>query len=182
MGEEIIERGRKCPSCGHEPLVRQRIRDEFEYGPDDERITIVAEAVPVLACPACGETLFGPEAAAVHHQAICLRVGTFESRRDQGHSRTLRAGSGRLRPTDGDWSGYPVPMGTRPAVADASARPLPARARCLASGRSISQNLAEARPAIEWFPSSSRRRGRSPRPRRPFRAAAATLSFLQIRG
>jgi putative zinc finger/helix-turn-helix YgiT family protein len=55
--------------------VAQRIRDEFEYGPDDERITVVAEAVPVLACPACGETLYGPEAATVRHQAICRALG-----------------------------------------------------------------------------------------------------------
>jgi putative zinc finger/helix-turn-helix YgiT family protein len=55
--------------------VAQRIRDEFEYGPDDERITIVAEAVPVLACPLCGEILYGPDAAAVRHQAICRALG-----------------------------------------------------------------------------------------------------------
>jgi putative zinc finger/helix-turn-helix YgiT family protein len=67
--------GRKCPSCGHQPLVAQRIRDEFEYGPDDERITVVAEDVPVLVCPACGVTLYGPEAAAVRHQAICRALG-----------------------------------------------------------------------------------------------------------
>jgi HTH-type transcriptional regulator/antitoxin MqsA len=71
MPVEKKEEGRRCPSCGHQPLVAQRIRDEFEYGPDDERITVVAEGVPVLTCPACGETLYGPEAAAVRHQAIC---------------------------------------------------------------------------------------------------------------
>src|SRR5207302_1310425 len=63
--------GRRCPSCGYQPLEARQIRDEFEYGPDDERITIVAEAVPVLACPACGEILYGPEAAGVRHQAVC---------------------------------------------------------------------------------------------------------------
>src|SRR5947209_8156694 len=71
MSVEMKGQGRRCPSCGHQPLVPQRIRDEFEYGPDDDRIAVVAEAVPVLACPACGETLYGPEAAAVRHQAIC---------------------------------------------------------------------------------------------------------------
>jgi putative zinc finger/helix-turn-helix YgiT family protein len=55
--------------------VAQQIRDEFEYGPDDERITVVAEAVPVLACPECGEVLYGPEAAKVRHQAICRTLG-----------------------------------------------------------------------------------------------------------
>jgi putative zinc finger/helix-turn-helix YgiT family protein len=55
--------------------VARRIRDEFEYGPDDDRITVVAEAVPVLACPACAEILYGPEAAAVRHQAVCQALG-----------------------------------------------------------------------------------------------------------
>ncbi len=67
--------GRRCPSCGHQPLVAQRIRDEFAYGPDDERIAVVAEEVPVLACPACDEVLYGPEAAAIRHQAICRALG-----------------------------------------------------------------------------------------------------------
>ena len=75
MSEEKEGQGRRCPSCSHQPLVARRIRDEFEYGPDDERITIVAEAVPVLACPACGEILYGPEAAAIRHQAICRALG-----------------------------------------------------------------------------------------------------------
>jgi putative zinc finger/helix-turn-helix YgiT family protein len=67
--------GRRCPTCGHQPLVARQIRDEFEYGPDGDRMTIVAEAVPVLVCPACGETLYGPEAAVVRHQAICRALG-----------------------------------------------------------------------------------------------------------
>jgi putative zinc finger/helix-turn-helix YgiT family protein len=67
--------GRRCPTCGHQPLLARQIRDEFEYGPDGERITIVAEGVPVLTCPACGEVLYGPEAAAVRHQAICRALG-----------------------------------------------------------------------------------------------------------
>ncbi|HEY7153563.1 MAG TPA: type II toxin-antitoxin system MqsA family antitoxin [Gemmataceae bacterium] len=75
MSTEKEGQGRRCPSCGHQPLVAQRIRDEFEYGPDEQRITIVAEAVPVLVCPACGEVLYGPEAAAVRHQAICRALG-----------------------------------------------------------------------------------------------------------
>jgi putative zinc finger/helix-turn-helix YgiT family protein len=75
MSEEKKGQGRQCPSCGHQPLVAERIRDEFEYGPDEERITVVAEAVPVLACPACGEVLYGPEAAAIRHQAVCRALG-----------------------------------------------------------------------------------------------------------
>jgi putative zinc finger/helix-turn-helix YgiT family protein len=75
MSAEKEGQGRRCPSCGHQPLEVRRIRDEFEYGPDDEHITVVAEAVPVLVCPACGEVLYGPEAAAIRHQAICRALG-----------------------------------------------------------------------------------------------------------
>jgi HTH-type transcriptional regulator/antitoxin MqsA len=75
MSEEKEGQGRRCPSCGHQPLVARKVRDEFEYGPDGERVTVVAEGVPVLVCPACGETLYGPEAAAVRHQAICHALG-----------------------------------------------------------------------------------------------------------
>jgi HTH-type transcriptional regulator/antitoxin MqsA len=75
MSAEKEGQGRRCPSCGHQPLEARRIRDEFEYGPDEERITVVAEAVPVLVCPACGEVLYGPEAAVVRHQAICRALG-----------------------------------------------------------------------------------------------------------
>jgi putative zinc finger/helix-turn-helix YgiT family protein len=77
MSDEKEVQGRRCPSCGHQPLVARRIRDEFEYGPDEDRITIVADDVPVLACqnPECGEILYGPEAAAVRHQAICRALG-----------------------------------------------------------------------------------------------------------
>ena len=66
---------RRCPSCGHASLVAQTIRDEFEYGAEGERVLVVADAVPVLVCPACGETFFGPAAARVRHQAICVAMG-----------------------------------------------------------------------------------------------------------
>lgn len=75
MSQTPPEPQRQCPSCGHRPLVARCIRDAFAYGPEDERITIVAEAVPVLACPACGETLYGADAARTRHDAICHALG-----------------------------------------------------------------------------------------------------------
>lgn len=75
MSEEKKEQGRRCPLCGHQPLMAQRIRDEFEYGSDGDPILVVAEEVPVLICSPCGEVLYGPEAAAVRHQAICHALG-----------------------------------------------------------------------------------------------------------
>ena len=57
--------------CTHDDLEPRIIRDEFDYGPDDERIRIVIDAVPVLVCPECGEVFYGPEAEHFHHLAIC---------------------------------------------------------------------------------------------------------------
>jgi HTH-type transcriptional regulator/antitoxin MqsA len=65
----------QCPACGRHPLERRYIRDEFDYGPDDERIRVVAEAVPVLACPGCEEVFYGPDAEQAHHRAICKALG-----------------------------------------------------------------------------------------------------------
>ena len=75
MSEEKKADERRCPSCESQSLEARRIRDEFEYGPEGERVMVVAEDVPVLVCPACGEPLYGPEAAAVRHEAICRTQG-----------------------------------------------------------------------------------------------------------
>jgi putative zinc finger/helix-turn-helix YgiT family protein len=82
--EQKEQRERTCPSCGKGILVARVIRDEFEYGPEDDRITIVAEGVPVLECPACGETLYGPDAARVRHQAICRTLGLLTPEQIKG--------------------------------------------------------------------------------------------------
>ena len=58
------------PICVHDDLEPRIIRDEFDYGPDDNRIRIVIEAVPVLVCPQCGEIFYGPEAEHAHQLAI----------------------------------------------------------------------------------------------------------------
>jgi len=97
MSAEKEVRERHCPSCGHQPLVARRIRDEFEYGPDEERITVIAEAVPVLICPACDEILYGPEAAKVRHQAICRALGLLSP----AEIKTLRE---RLGPDQEDFA------------------------------------------------------------------------------
>lgn len=82
--EQEEPRERRCPACGQGALVARVIRDEFEYGPEEDRITIVAEGVPVLECPACGETLYGPDAARVRHQAICRTLGLLTPEQIKG--------------------------------------------------------------------------------------------------
>ena len=61
----------RCPNCDKGILEHRVIRDEFDYGPDEERVHIVSEAVPVRVCPACHEIIYGPEAARIQHRAIC---------------------------------------------------------------------------------------------------------------
>lgn len=75
---------RKCSSCGKGTLEARVIRDEFEYGPEGDRITIVADRVPVLECPACKETFYGPDAAQARHQAICRTLGLLTPEQIKG--------------------------------------------------------------------------------------------------
>jgi putative transcriptional regulator len=74
----------QCPSCGRQALERRVIREEFDYGADDERVRVVAEAVPVLVCPACEEVFYGPEAEQVHHRAICKALGLLTPEQIRG--------------------------------------------------------------------------------------------------
>jgi len=64
-----------CSMCGHSPLETRFIDKTFEYGQDDERITVTAHNVPVRACAKCGEYFSGPDAACVEHEAICQALG-----------------------------------------------------------------------------------------------------------
>jgi putative zinc finger/helix-turn-helix YgiT family protein len=64
-----------CPVCGRGVLEDRRIEDSFEFRTEDGLIQVHANDVPVRVCPACGETLSGPEAARVHHAAICRALG-----------------------------------------------------------------------------------------------------------
>jgi HTH-type transcriptional regulator/antitoxin MqsA len=76
MPEEKATTTRRCPSCGGErALEPRRIRDEFDYDADGERIRVVAESVPVLVCRACNEVFYGPEGEQAHHRAICKALG-----------------------------------------------------------------------------------------------------------
>ncbi len=73
-----------CPACGRRPLERRYIRDEFDYGAEDERVRVVAEAVPVLVCLACEEIFYGPEAEQAHHRAICKALGLLTPEQIRG--------------------------------------------------------------------------------------------------
>lgn len=100
QAEERVDEARRCPTCGQPTLQPRQIDDEFEYGPEGERITIVAHAVPVQVCqnPDCGETLYGPEAARVRHRAICAAMGLLTPEQIKG----LRE---RLGPSQEEFAG-----------------------------------------------------------------------------
>jgi putative zinc finger/helix-turn-helix YgiT family protein len=85
-----------CPACGRQPLERRYIRDEFDYGPETERVRVVAEAVPVLACPACGEIFYGPEAEQAHHRAICKALGLLTPEQIRGVRERLGLSQGEF--------------------------------------------------------------------------------------
>lgn len=59
-----------CPTCGRSTLESRFIHEEFDYGPEEDCVRVMAEAVPVLACPACDEIFYGPEAEREHDRAI----------------------------------------------------------------------------------------------------------------
>jgi len=89
---------KRCANCGFQPLRKETVTDRFEYGPEGEKpISIVAENVPVEACPNCGETYFGPAAAKVQHAAVCRALGLLTPEEIQA----LRE---RLGPTQADFA------------------------------------------------------------------------------
>ena len=69
------EKSTRCPACGRGHLRRQTVTQRFEYAEGGERVTVVAEDVPVKVCDACGEILSGPAAARVHTEAISRALG-----------------------------------------------------------------------------------------------------------
>jgi putative zinc finger/helix-turn-helix YgiT family protein len=64
-----------CPVCGKGVLASRVITERFEYGEGEDKVSVVAENVPVQVCTHCQETFSGPEAARIRHQAICRALG-----------------------------------------------------------------------------------------------------------
>jgi putative zinc finger/helix-turn-helix YgiT family protein len=73
--ETNAEKTSRCPTCGKGELRPQAVTQRFEYEGGGERVTVVAENVPVKVCDACGETLSGPAAAHIHTEAIGRALG-----------------------------------------------------------------------------------------------------------
>jgi putative zinc finger/helix-turn-helix YgiT family protein len=64
-----------CPVCGKGVLESRVITERFDYGDGEEKVSVVAENVPVRVCTHCHETFSGPDAARIRHLAICRALG-----------------------------------------------------------------------------------------------------------
>ena len=66
---------RSCSRCGHAPMQARLIDERYEFRFGEERVLVEARGIPVEICESCGERYSGPEAARVHHDAICQALG-----------------------------------------------------------------------------------------------------------
>jgi YgiT-type zinc finger domain-containing protein len=71
---QIGER-RRCPICGRGILSPRLISEVFEYGEDGDTVLVRTQDVPIEDCDVCGESLSGPEAARIRHDAIGRALG-----------------------------------------------------------------------------------------------------------
>jgi len=75
MSEQDTSSNRRCPDCGKGLLVARQIDETFEFDLGEEKIEVHAKNVPIEQCDHCGIQLSGPEAAKVHHEAVCRAAG-----------------------------------------------------------------------------------------------------------
>jgi putative zinc finger/helix-turn-helix YgiT family protein len=92
----MLENGALCPLCGKGKLEDRLITERYEYGEGSEKVMVVAENLPVRVCPVagCETTISNPEAARIHHDAICRALGllTHDQVRDLRESFGLTQG------------------------------------------------------------------------------------------
>ena len=60
---------RRCVSCGQADLQCQIRTEQWEEVWQHEKVPLVAEGVPVLVCPACGEVFSGSAAWSIRDEA-----------------------------------------------------------------------------------------------------------------
>jgi putative zinc finger/helix-turn-helix YgiT family protein len=64
-----------CPVCSKGVLESRVLIERFDYGEGADKVSVVAENVPVRVCTHCQERFSGPEAARIRHLAICRALG-----------------------------------------------------------------------------------------------------------
>jgi putative zinc finger/helix-turn-helix YgiT family protein len=70
-----ISPSRRCPACGQGWLKPTTVTDRFVHEEDGTKRTVIVEKVPIERCAQCGESFRGPEAARLHHEAVCRTFG-----------------------------------------------------------------------------------------------------------
>ncbi len=66
---------RRCPACGQGRLLPTTVTDQFVHEEDGVAKPVIVEKVPVEKCTKCTEVFRGPEAARLHHEAVCKTFG-----------------------------------------------------------------------------------------------------------
>jgi putative zinc finger/helix-turn-helix YgiT family protein len=66
---------RRCPACGEGQLRRKTVTKTFEHEVDGRWLPVTVARLPVEECTKCKEQFSGPDAAKLHHEAICKAFG-----------------------------------------------------------------------------------------------------------
>jgi putative zinc finger/helix-turn-helix YgiT family protein len=66
---------RRCPACGAGFLQPKTVTKHLGHELDGKWRPVTVTKMPVEVCTQCGEQFSGPEAAKLHHEAICRAFG-----------------------------------------------------------------------------------------------------------
>ena len=69
----------ECVSCGSHEIETEWFPQHFEYGIDEERVTLAA-TVPVRRCERCGFEFLDGAAEDARHEAVCTYLGRLPPR------------------------------------------------------------------------------------------------------
>ncbi len=75
-----ISKRRRCPACGQGWLKPTTATDRFVHEEDGVSMPVIVEKVPIEVCTKCAEAYRGPEAARLHHEAVCRTFGFLTPR------------------------------------------------------------------------------------------------------
>jgi putative zinc finger/helix-turn-helix YgiT family protein len=69
-----------CPACHEGWLKFITVTERIFHEEDGVRLPVIIKNVPLEKCTNCGETFRGPEAARLHHEAVCRTFGFLSPR------------------------------------------------------------------------------------------------------
>ena len=62
-----------CPSCGSSNLSSETIKEEFQYGNNDDAVMLYA-SIPVHHCASCDFSFTTDEASNIKHEVVCRHL------------------------------------------------------------------------------------------------------------